>query len=188
MAARLIGSRRYTAAAFLIAFAVCAVDAASKALAVAGLSPHRSVTLLGGLITLHLYRNPGAAFGIGPSYTVIYALIEAAVLAAILHLSRRLRSWPWAIALGLLLGGAAGNLADRLFRSPGPLRGFVIDWVKLPYFPPTFNIADSAITIGAALLVLAGVCGWRLDGDSPRSGPKVQQATPGSDVPPPLNP
>lgn len=124
---------------------MCAVDAASKALAVAGLSPHESVTLLGGLITLHLYRNPGAAFGIGPSYTVIYALIEAAVLAAILRLSRRLRSWPWAIALGLLLGGAAGNLADRLFRSPGPLRGFVIDWIKLPYFPPTFNIADSAI-------------------------------------------
>ena len=64
----------------------------------------------------------------------------------------------------------------------------MIDWVKLPYFPPTFNIADSAITIGAALLVLAGVRGWRLDGDSPLSGPKVQQATPGRDVPPPLNP
>lgn len=184
----MIGSRRHTAAAFLIAFVVCAVDAASKALAVAGLSPHESVTLLGGLITLHLYRNPGAAFGIGPSYTVIYALIEAAVLAAILRLSRRLRSWPWAIALGLLLGGAAGNLADRLFRSPGPLRGFVIDWIKLPYFPPTFNLADSAITIGAAVLVLAGVRGWRLDGGSSRSGPGVQQATPGSEVPPPLNP
>jgi signal peptidase II len=183
-----IGSRRYTAAAFLIAFAVCAVDAVSKALAVAGLTPHESVTLLGGVITLHLYRNPGAAFGIGPSYTVIYALIEAAVLVAILRLSRRLRSWPWTIALGLLLGGAAGNLADRLFRSPGPLRGFVIDWIKLSYFPPAFNIADSAITIGAVVLVLASVRGWRLDGGSPRSGPKVQQATPGSDVPPPLSP
>ena len=182
------GSRRYAVAAFLIAFAVCAVDAAAKALAVAGLAPHRSVRLLGGLITLHLYRNPGAAFGIGPSYTVIYALIEAAVLLSILRLSRRLRSRPWAIALGLLLGGAAGNLADRLFRSPGPLRGFVIDWIKLPYFPPTFNIADSAITIGAALLVLASVRGWRLDGDSPRPDPTTQQATPGRDVPPPLNP
>lgn len=77
---------------FLIAFAVCAVDAISKVLAVADLPPHRSVSLLGGLITLHLYRNPGAAFGIGPSYTVIYALIEAAVFAAILRLSRRLHS------------------------------------------------------------------------------------------------
>lgn len=184
----MIGSRRYTAAAFLIAFAVCAVDAASKALAVADLTPTRSVTLLGGLITLHLYRNPGAAFGIGPSYTVIYTLIGTAVLAAILRLSRRLRSWPWTIALGLLLGGAAGNLADRLFRSPAPLRGFVIDWIKLPYFPPTFNLADSAITIGAAVLVLASVRGWRLDGDSPRSDPKIQQATPGRGVPPAVSP
>jgi signal peptidase II len=152
----------------LIAFAVCAVDAASKALAVADLTPHQSVRLLGGVVTLHLYRNPGAAFGIGPSYTVIYALIEAAVLAAILGLSRRLHSWPWAIALGLLLGGAAGNLADRLLRSPGPLRGFVIDWIKLPYFPPTFNLADSAITISAAVIGLAIVRGWRLEGDGPR--------------------
>jgi signal peptidase II len=162
-----IRSRRHAAAAFLVAFAVCAVDAVSKVLAVAELSPHRSVSLLGGLITVHLYRNPGAAFGIGPSYTVIYALIEAGVFAAILRLSTRLRSWPWAIALSLLLGGAAGNLADRLLRSPGLLRGFVIDWIKLPYFPPTFNIADSAITIGVALLVLATVRGWRLDGDKP---------------------
>ena len=172
----------------MIAFVVCAVDAVSKVLAVAELSPHRSVILLGGLITLHLYRNPGAAFGIGPSYTVIYALIEAGVLVALLRLSRRLRSWPWAIALGLLLGGAAGNLADRLLRSPGPLRGFVIDWIKLPYFPPTFNIADSAITIGAALLVLASVRGWRLDGDSPRSDQEIQQTAQGTDIPPPVNP
>jgi signal peptidase II len=172
----------------LIAFAVCAVDAASKALAVADLTPHRSVTLLGGLITLQLYRNPGAAFGIGPSYTVIYALIEAAVLAAILRLSRRLRSWPWAIALGLLLGGAAGNLADRLFRSPGPLRGFVIDWIKLPYFPPRFNIADSAITIGAAVIVLASVRGWRLDGDSPRARADDPAGGARQRHPPPLNP
>lgn len=184
----MIGSRRYTVAAFLIAFAVCAVDAASKALVVADLTPRRSVTLLGGLITLHLYRNPGAAFGIGRSYTVIYALIEAAVLAAILRLSRRLRSWPWAIALGLLLGGAAGNLADRLFRSPGPLRGFVIDWIKLPYFPPTFNLADSAITIGAAVIVLASVRGWRLDGYSPRPDPAIRQAMPGRNTPPQRNP
>ena len=102
--------------------------------------------------------------------------------------SRRYTAAAFLTALGLLLGGAAGNLADRLFRSPGPLRGFVIDWIKLPYFPPTFNLADSAITIGAAVLVLASVCGWRLDGDSSRSDPKIQQATPGRDVPPPVNP
>ena len=84
-----------------------------------------------------------------------------------------MQSWPWAIALGLILGGAAGNLADRLFRSPGPLHGAVVDWIKLPYFPPTFNIADSAITIGAALLVMASVRGWRLDGDGSPSGERA---------------
>jgi signal peptidase II len=174
---------RYALAAFLTGSAVCVLDVASKVLAVAGLSPHRTVVLLGGLITLHLYRNPGAAFHIGPSYTAIFALIAAGVLTAILRLSTRLRSWPWAIALGLLLGGAAGNLADRLFRAPGPLRGFVIDWIKLPYFPPTFNIADSAITVGATLIVLATLCGWRLDGQpqpgiqGPVQDPEAGRAT-----------
>ncbi|HEV2371615.1 MAG TPA: signal peptidase II [Streptosporangiaceae bacterium] len=176
MAAPVVGSRRHTAGALWIALAVCAADVVSKVLVVADLAPQRPVTLLSGLITLHLYRNPGAAFGIGPSYTVVFALIEAGALAAILRLSRRLKSWPWSVALGLLLGGAAGNLADRLFRSPGPLQGFVVDWIKLPYFPPTFNLADSAITIGAVLLVLATARGWQLDGSGSRPEDKVPPA------------
>jgi signal peptidase II len=172
-------SGRYTRAAFAIGAAVCAVDAISKALVVAHLSYHRPVTLLGGLITLRLVRNAGAAFGLGPSYTALYALVAAGVLAAILRVSGRLRSWPYAVALGLLLGGAAGNLADRLFRSPGPLRGLVVDWIKLPHFAPSFNIADSAIVAGVGLLILAGLRGWRLDGDSTPQGDRP------ADVPPP---
>jgi signal peptidase II len=154
-----IRSRRYATAAFAIGCSVCAVDVLSKILVVAELSGRPPMTLLGGLITLQLYRNAGAAFGVGPSFTAIYALVAAAVLAAILRMSGRLRSWLWAIALGLVLGGAAGNLADRLFRSPGPMRGWVIDWIKLPYFPETFNLADSALTLGVALLVLASIRG-----------------------------
>jgi signal peptidase II len=154
-----IRSRRYATAAFAIGFSVCAVDVLSKILAVAELSGRPPMTLLGGLFTLQLCRNAGAAFGVGPSFTAIYALVAAVVLAAILRMSGRLRSWLWAIALGLVLGGAAGNLADRLFRSPGPMRGWVIDWIKLPYFPETFNLADSALTLGVALLVLASIRG-----------------------------
>jgi signal peptidase II len=154
-----IRSRRYATAAFAIGFSVCAVDVLSKILVVAELSSRPPMTLLGGLITLQLYRNAGAAFGVGPSFTAIYALVAAVVLAAILRMSGRLRSWLWAIALGLVLGGAAGNLADRLFRSPGPMRGWVIDWIKLPYFPETFNLADSALTLGVALIVLASIRG-----------------------------
>jgi signal peptidase II len=154
-----IRSRQYATVAFGSGAAVCAVDVVSKILVVAELSDRPPMTVLGGLITLQLYRNAGAAFGVGPSFTAIYALVAAAVLAAILRVSGRLRSWLWAIALGLVLGGAAGNLADRLFRSPGPMRGGVIDWIKLPYFPETFNIADSALTLGVALLVLASIRG-----------------------------
>ena len=155
----MIRSRRYATAAFAIGVAVGALDVGSKILAVAALSGHPPVTLLGGLITLQLYRNAGAAFGVGPSFTAIYALVAAAVLATIMRVSGRLQSWLWTIALGLVLGGAAGNLVDRLFRSPGPMRGFVIDWIKLPYFPETFNIADSAVTLGVALLILASIRG-----------------------------
>src|ERR1700745_3125160 len=118
MEARVIRSKRYTAAALLIGSVVCALDAASKVLAVADLSSRRPMVLLGGLLTLRLYRNAGAAFSIGPSYTVIYALIAVGVLAGIIRVSGRLRSWPWAIALGLLLGGAGGHLADPRSRSP----------------------------------------------------------------------
>jgi signal peptidase II len=165
----------------LIGSAVCAADAASKVLAVAALTSRRPVVLLDGLLTLRVYRNPGAAFSIGPSYTAVYALVAAGVLVGILRVSGRLRSWPWAIGLGLLLGGAAGNLLDRLLRSPGPLHGFVVDWIKLAYFPPVFNVADSAITVGAAVLILAGVRGWRLDGGG---SPSSEQMRPVPDGPP----
>jgi len=162
---------RYASVAFLIGFMVCAIDVGSKIIVVANLPGHRRVVVLGGLLTLRVLRNPGAAFGIGTSYTAIFAFVAAAVLVVIYRVARRLRSWPWAVALGLLLGGAAGNLMDRIFRAPGPLRGYVIDWIKLPYFPPTFNLADSAIVTGVALLVLASLRGWRLDGEPPAPEP-----------------
>jgi signal peptidase II len=179
---------QYAAAAALIGLAVCATDAASKALVVAHLSAHRPVPVLGGLITLDMVRNPGAAFGFGRSYTAIYALVAAGALVAILRVSRRLRSWAWTIALGLLLGGAAGNLLDRVFRSPGLLRGFVVDWIKLPYFAWSFNIADASIVIGVALLVLATIRGWQLDGTRHPSSTHRDRAVQSQDVPPPLNP
>jgi signal peptidase II len=164
MAARTARPGRFAVAAFLIGCAVCALDLVSKVLVVADLPPPRVVVLLGGLLTLQQYRNPGAAFSLGTSYTVIFALVAAGVLAVLVRLASRLRSWPWAVALGLLLGGATGNLIDRLFRAPGPLRGLVVDWIKLPHFPAFFNLADTAITTGVALVVLASACGWRLGG------------------------
>jgi signal peptidase II len=145
-----------------IAAAVLALDITSKLLVVANLSD-RQIRLLGGFLTLRESRNPGAAFSLGTGETVLYSVIALAVIVVILRTSRRIRSVPWAICLGLLLGGATGNLIDRIFRSPGLFRGWVVDWIQVPHWP-VFNLADSAIVCGGILAVLLSARGVHLDG------------------------
>jgi signal peptidase II len=142
---------------------VFVADLVSKTLVVATLSGRAPLRLLGGLLTLRELRNSGAAFSIGTSVTVVFTLIALGVIVAILRTARRLRSIPWAITLGLLLGGATGNLGDRLFRSPGFLRGDVVDWIELPHWP-VFNVADASIVCGGVLAVLLAARGISLDG------------------------
>jgi signal peptidase II len=146
-----------------VAATVLACDALTKAIVVAALSGHQPVRLLGGLLTLQVMRNSGAAFNIGTSMTVVFTAIAVGVIIFILRTARRLRSLPWAITLGLLLGGATGNLADRLLRSPAPVRGYVVDWIELPHWP-VFNLADSAIVCGGVIAILLSVRGMRIDG------------------------
>jgi signal peptidase II len=151
---------------FCVAVMVLMADAISKAQVLARLPGH-PVRLLDGLVTLDLTFNAGAAFGVGTSYTAIIALIVCGVIAYIVRIARRLRSLAWTIALGLLLGGAMGNLGDRLFRAPGPLRGQVVDWINLQNFPWTFNLADASITCAAVLIAVLALRGVRIDGTSP---------------------
>src|SRR5262249_56118163 len=106
---------------FCVAVIVLTADAVSKQQVLATLPGHPPVRLLHGLITLDLTFNAGAAFGVGTSYTAVIALIVSALIVYIIRTARRLRSLAWTIALGLLLGGAIGNLGDRLFRPPRPL-------------------------------------------------------------------
>jgi signal peptidase II len=146
-----------------VAATVLAVDIASKSIVVATLSNRPPVVLLGGFLTLRVSRNPGAAFSIGTSLTVVFTAIAVGVIVFVLRTSRRIRSLPWAVTLGLLLGGAMGNLTDRLFRYPGPLRGWVVDWIQWPHWP-VFNIADSAIVCGGLLAVLLAFRGLGIDG------------------------
>jgi len=162
-------ARRIRALTIMLALAaaVLAADAISKALVLDKLPAHPPVRLLGGLLTLDLTFNAGAAFGVGTSYTVVIALIVCGVVVSIIRTARRLRSLAWTIALGLLLGGALGNLGDRLFRAPGPLRGRVVDWINLPHFPWTFNLADASITCAAVLIAVLALRGVRIDGTSP---------------------
>ena len=164
-----------------VAVFVLAADIVSKVIVVATLSDRRClvgnfvpspppVRLLGGVLTLCESRNPGAAFGIGgTSSTIVFTAIAVGVIIFIVRTARQINSLPWAIALGLLLGGATGNLTDRIFRAPGPLRGWVVDWIQLPHWP-VFNLADSSITCGAVLMVLLAVQGRRLDGTRHVSG------------------
>jgi lipoprotein signal peptidase len=152
-----------------VAIAVLALDIASKQIVVATLSDRR-IRLLGGLLTLLESRNPGAAFSLGgSSETIVFTAIAVGVVIFIVRAARRIYSPAWAVALGLLLGGATGNLADRIFRSPGIFRGWVVDWIELPHWP-VFNLADSAITCGGVLMVLLAIFGHGIEGRAGAAG------------------
>jgi signal peptidase II len=148
---------------FAVAALVLAADIVSKAIVVARMAHHPDIRLLGGLLTITLTRNGGAAFSIGTSATIVFTAIAAGVIVYILRAARKLRSLGWAITLGLLLGGATGNLTDRIFRAPGAFQGHVVDWIELPHWP-VFNLADSAIVCAGVLVVLLALRGVRIDG------------------------
>ncbi len=129
------------------------LDQFAKTLAIAHLDPQRPVVLLGGLLTLQLIRNPGAAFSMGEDFTVVLTGIAIAALIGVLAaLVPRIRHVGWAVAIGFLLAGITGNLFDRLFREPGPFRGHVVDFLRLPNFA-IFNVADMFITAAAVMVI-----------------------------------
>ncbi len=151
----------------LVAVAVVLVDQISKLLIVAHMAGRSPIRLLGGLLTITYTRNPGAAFSLGTGFTVIFTAVAAAVVVVIIRSARRLYSIAWAVAFGCLLGGAVGNLVDRMLRAPGPGRGHVVDWIQLPHFA-VFNLADSAISCSAVGMVLLTVLGRDMDGSRAR--------------------
>jgi signal peptidase II len=146
-----------------VAAVLLAADVISKLIVVAKLSNRPPVDVIPSVLDLQLTRNPGAAFGFAAGATVIFTVVAAGVVVFIVRAARKLGSVGWAWALGLLLGGALGNLGDRLFRDPGPLRGHVVDWIHLHHWP-IFNVADSGVVVGGLLAVLLSARGIRLDG------------------------
>ena len=139
------------------------LDQATKVWAQRSLDEGDPQQVIGDLLQFHLTHNPGAAFSMGTGYTVVLTLIALTVIVVCIRLARRLGSTGWAIALGLLLGGALGNVTDRIFRDPAPFRGHVVDFIELPHWP-VFNLADTAICVAAALFVLLSARGIHLDG------------------------
>ena len=168
---------------------VLLLDLISKILVVAKLQDRAPVQLPTGYLWLTHARNSGAAFSFAEGATVLFTAVAVVVIVVIVRTASKLRSTAWAISLGLVLGGAAGNLVDRLFRSPGPLRGEVVDWISLRtpdgrMLFPIFNLADSGIVCGGILAVLLAILGFEMDGTR---GPTPDPTPPGPrvDGPPP---
>ena len=156
-------SRAILAVLPMVALVILVLDLVTKIVVVATIDPARPVHVIGDTVTLRLVRNSGAAFSFATGYTWVLTIVAAAVVVGIIRFSSRLRSAWWAVGLGLVLGGALGNLVDRFFRSPGPLRGHVVDFVSVGWWP-VFNVADSAVVCGAILLVALTVFGVEIDG------------------------
>ncbi|MGH3485166.1 MAG: signal peptidase II [Nocardioidaceae bacterium] len=142
--------------------AVCAiayvVDVVTKIIAVETLRDRDSVEVVPGVLNLTFTRNAGAAFGLATGLTIVLSLVALAVVVVVIRMAARLRDPVWAVALGLLLAGALGNLTDRVFRDPGVLQGHVVDFLELPNWP-IFNVADICITTAALLVVVQSLRG-----------------------------
>ena len=161
-------------AAGAVAVLVLAGDQVSKSLVLAA---HPSPG--GGLVSVRLVRNTGASFGIGAGHPLVVVLTTVAVIAIVAAVLARIRSRAAALCLAAVLGGALGNLADRLFRAPGLGRGAVVDWIHVSFYPATFNLADLAIRIGVVGAVIA-MLGIRIGGPSwrTRRAPAADSLTP----------
>ncbi|MGN9780187.1 signal peptidase II [Nonomuraea sp. ZG12] len=174
-----VGRRRGRLLAALTALAAVlyASDVITKTVALKTLEGEPPLVVIPGVLQFRLIFNSGAAFSIGTGMTFILTLVAAGVVVAIIRAARKLGSLPWAITLGMLLGGALGNLTDRLLRYPSgfgrstQLQGHVVDFVEvlpgnfpvIDYFP-IFNVADSAIVCGGILAVILAWRGYQLDG------------------------
>jgi signal peptidase II len=157
-----------------------ALDVVTKVLAVHFLTGRPPVSVVGDFFTLTLTRNSGAAFSTATSYTAALTAIAIVAAVVVVWVARRLGSVGWAVALGLLLAGVAGNLTDRLFREPAPFRGHVVDFLSFPHWP-VFNVADACINVAAALIIIQSLRGVRVNGTQSRGQGDDESGTGASD-------
>ena len=139
------------------------LDQLTKAWAVSSLEVGVPHDFIGSLLRLRRTSNPGAAFSIATNATWVLTAVACCVIVATIYIARKLRSRAWACALGLLIGGALGNLTDRFFREPGGGKGHVVDFLELPNWP-IFNVADMCIVSAAVLICILAFIGIGVDG------------------------
>ncbi|MCU1582987.1 MAG: lspA [Microbacteriaceae bacterium] len=148
----------------LVALAVYGFDQLTKHLIVSTMTEGQQVSVLGQVLQFYFVKNSGAAFSIASGSTWVFSIAASAVTVFIILFARKIRSIGWAILFGMLLGGTAGNLTDRLFREPGFGVGHVIDFIKVYGFPAIFNVADSFIVASMGLFIILTIRGVNLDG------------------------
>ena len=148
-------TERLAAWLYLAAAVIYTADRLTKVWAENSLAHRAPVKVIPGVLSLDFTTNSGGAFGIGGSAPLLFAGATIAVASVIVAASFRLSRPALAIALGLVLGGALGNLTDRIIRGPG-FSGRVVDFIDFHVWP-VFNVADSAIVIGAALILLSSL-------------------------------
>ncbi|MGV1035720.1 MAG: signal peptidase II [Candidatus Nanopelagicales bacterium] len=168
-------SRNFLWLTLTIALAVLATDQLTKLWAVAALEGRPPVPIIGSILKFNFVRNPGAAFSLGGGFTIIFSLIAIGVAVVIVRTARTLGSAAWAVALGGLLGGALGNVIDRVLREPSILRGHVVDFIEITHWP-VFNVADMAITCSAILMVILTIKGIPLRGRAAGAAKLVPRA------------
>ncbi|HEU0207101.1 MAG TPA: signal peptidase II [Pseudolysinimonas sp.] len=162
------GRGRVSVRALLLLGAVALVlygaDQLTKYLIVTNLHDGELLPVLGTVLQLHFVTNSGAAFSLATGFTWILSIVAVGVVVVIIWFAGRIRSLGWACVFGLVLGGAAGNLTDRLFREPGFGVGHVVDFIQVWGFPAIFNIADSGIVAAMGLFIILSLRGIGLDG------------------------
>lgn len=139
------------------------IDQLTKIWAVQRLTGSEPIDVIPGVVEFRLLYNSGAAFSIGTGNTWIFTILATVVVSVVLWQATKVRSIGWAWALALLIGGAGGNLVDRLVRDPSFAQGHVVDFIAFPNFP-VFNIADIGVTSAAVLIALLSWRGIGLDG------------------------
>lgn len=148
-----------------VAVGAFALDQFTKAVVVSSMTEGQTIEALGGFLQWHFVRNPGAAFSFAAGSTWIFTGVSTLMVIVIIVVARRLGSKLWAAVFGLVLGGALGNLFDRLFREPGFGTGHVIDFIYTPWMlPAIYNVADMCIVVGMSAFVLLTLFDIGFDG------------------------
>jgi signal peptidase II len=153
-----------------------AVDQGTKAVAAVAVEGHDPTRALGGAVTFTALRNPGAAGSFAPHATLVFTLLALCVLAFIARVAPAIRSTGWALGLGFLFAGAGGNLADRLFRTPGFGRGAVLDFIQVGH-SGIFNLADQCVTAGAVFVLVQAFRGVPMRAADTRVEPPADTPT-----------